>query len=94
MLPTDSDFMTLYTTYFIMLAFLIIGVLTSKNKLFYKWNLGIFGIYLSIMIYVFSDSVNFKYGGSLVVLFVGGLFVVLHFIIIGLIKLFKLVIKK
>jgi len=46
------------------------------------------------MIYVFSDSENFRYGNSLVVLFYGGIFVISHFIIIGLIKLYKSVTKK
>ena len=94
MFPTDSEFTTLYIAYFVMLIFLIHGLLKSKNKVFYKWNFLIFGIYLAIMIYVFSDLENFRYGNSLVMLFYGGLFVLLHFIIIGLIKLYKGIIKK
>lgn len=94
MFPIDSEFTILYITYFIMLIFLIFGSLKSKNKGFYKWNFLVFGIYLTMMIYVFSDSENFKYGNSLVVLFYGGLFVISHFIIIGLIKLFKSVTEK
>jgi hypothetical protein len=94
MFPTDSEFTTLYITYFGMFIFLIFGLLKSENKVFYKWNFLIFGIYLTIMIYVFSDSENFRYGNSLVVLFYGGIFVLLHFIIIGIIKLYKSVTKK
>lgn len=94
MFPTDSEFTILYIAYIIMFIFLIFGLLTSKSKTFYKWNFIVFGIYLAIMIYVFSDLENFKYGNSLVVLFYGGLFVVSHFIIIGLIKLFKSITKK
>ncbi|TDY65350.1 hypothetical protein DFQ06_0170 [Algibacter lectus] len=94
MFPTDNEFTILYITYFTMLIFMIFGSLKSKNKEFYKWNFVVFGIYLTIMIYLFSDSENFKYGNSLVILFYGGLFVISHFIIIGLIKLFKSVTKK
>tara|TARA_R110002033_G_scaffold170514_2_gene213230 strand:+ start:1241 stop:1525 length:285 start_codon:yes stop_codon:yes gene_type:complete len=94
MFPTDSEFTTLYITYLAMSIFLIFGLLKSKNKVFYKWNFLFFGIYLTIMIYVFSDSENFRYGNSLVVLFYGGIFVLSHFIIIGLIKLYKSVTKK
>jgi hypothetical protein len=94
MIPTDSEFTTLYIAYLLMLMFLIFGLLKSKNKVFYKWNFLFYGIYLAIMIYVFSDSENFRYGNSLVVLFYGGIFVLLHFIIIGIIKLYKSIIKK
>ena len=94
MIPTDSEFTTLYIAYLLMLMFLIFGLLKSKNKAFYKWNFLFFGIYLAIMIYVFSDSENFRYGNSLVVLFYGGIFVFLHFIIIGIIKLYRSVTKK
>ncbi len=94
MFPTGSEFKTLYITYFVMFIFLIFGLLKSENKVFYKWNFMIFGIYSSIMIYVFSDSENFRYGNSLVVLFYGGIFVLLHFIIIGIIKLYKSVTEK
>ena len=94
MIPTDSEFSILYITYFLMFLFLVFGLLLSKNKIFYKWNLIAFGIYFLFMIYIFSDSENFKYGNSLSVLFYGGLFVIVHFVIIGLFYLFKSVLKK
>ena len=94
MFPTDSEFTTLYITYFVMFVFLLFGLLKSKTKVFYKWNFLIFGIYLAVMIYIFSGSENFRYGNSLAVLFYGGIFVLLHFIIIGIIKLYKSVVKK
>lgn len=94
MIPTDSEFTALYIAYIVMFLFLCFGLLSSKNKTFYKWNSLFYGIYLAIMIYVFSDSENFKYGNSLVVLFYGGIFVILHFIIIGLIKIYRIAIKK
>ena len=94
MFPTDSEFSILYITYFLMFFFLVYGLLKSKRKTFYKWNFLAFGIYFLFMIYIFSDSENFKYGNSLSVLFYGGMFVISHFLIIGLIKLLKLVLKK
>ena len=94
MIPTDSEFTTLYISYLLMLMYLIFGLLKSKDKTFYKWNFLFFGIYLAIMIYIFSDSENFRYGNSLVVLFYGGIFVLLHFIIIGIVKIYKSVTEK
>jgi hypothetical protein len=94
MFPTDSEFTALYIAYFVMLILLTFGLLKSRNKKFYKWNFLCYGIYLAMMIYVFSDSENFKYGNSLVVLFYGGIFVISHFVIIGLIKLYKSVTEK
>jgi len=94
MFPIDSEFTTLYVGYFVMFIFLISGYLKSEKRAFYKWNFLFFGIYLAIMIYVFSDSDNFKEGNSLVVLFYGGLFLISHFIIIGMIELYKFMMKK
>jgi hypothetical protein len=94
MFPTDSEFIILYIIYFAMFIILLFGSLKSKDKGFYKWNFLVFGFYMAIMIYVFSDSDNFRYGNSLVVLFYGGILVLSHFIIIALIKLYKAVTKK
>ena len=77
-----------------MIGFLSFGIFKSKDKVFYQWNFLFFGIYLSFMIYVFSDEENFKYGNSLVILFYGGMFVVSHFLIIGLLNIYKLMGKK
>ena len=90
MFPTDNEFTLLYILYLIMFAFIFFRLLNSKNKVFYKWNLLVFGVYLALMVFIFSDSENFKGGNSLAVLFYGGLFVVSHSIIIAVIKLFQL----
>lgn len=90
MFPKDSEFTILYIAYFIMLIFLVIGILKSKKKSFYKLNFVIFDIYSIIMIWIFLEPENFKYGSSLYVLFLGGLFIVLHFLIIGFINLIHL----
>ncbi|GER58439.1 hypothetical protein ULMA_05470 [Patiriisocius marinus] len=94
MFPTGSEFLILYSAYFAILVFLIYGLLSSKNKAFYKWNMLLYIVYLIIMINVFSDSENFRYGNSLGVLFYGGLLVVSHAALIVLIKLYQLFTKK
>lgn len=94
MIPTDSEFSILYVAYGIMAIFLIIGLLYSSNKTYFKWNSVVFLCYLTFMIFIFSDSENFKYGNSLAVLFYGTIFLLSHFVLIGLIKLVRMIIKK
>ncbi len=94
MLPVDSEFTMLYMAYLLMFGILSFGLFKSNDKAFYKWNFLFFGIYFLIMIYVFTDAENFKYGNSLAVLFYGGIFVISHFVIIGILKLYKLIRNK
>lgn len=94
MFPVDSEFTMLYIAYLLMIGFLSFGLFKSNDKTFYKWNFLFFGIYFLIMIYVFSDAKNFRYGNSLVVLFYGGIFVISHFVIIGILRLYKLIRNK
>ena len=94
MFPTDVVFIILYIAYFVMFGFLIFGLLKSKNKIFFKWNFLIFGIYLAIMITIFLDSVNFKSVNAFFVLLYGVLFLFAHVILMGIIKLIKLIAKK
>jgi len=46
------------------------------------------------MIYSFSDDENFKGGGSLVVLFYGILFPIVHLCIYGIIQIIKAIVIK
>lgn len=85
MLPTDSEFITLYICYILLLLYLVRGFIIYKTK-FFKTNLLIYIIYFSFMTYIFSEEDNFKYGNSLAILFYGGLFLFVHLIIIGIIK--------
>jgi len=89
MLPTDSDFIFLYIAYAAILAYLIYGLIASEQKKFYLINIIIFVIYSGIMMYYFSDPEYFKYGNSLAMLFYGGLFVGVHFIILAVIKFIR-----
>jgi hypothetical protein len=93
MIPTDSEFMTLYICYTLLLIYLIRGFMIHKKK-FFKVNLVIYAIYFSFMVYIFSDEENFKYGNSLAVLFYGGLFLFAHLIIIGIIKSVEIIMLK
>jgi hypothetical protein len=78
MLPTDNEFVILYITYFLLLLFLVGGVILARNKKRYVSNLIFYLIYTGIMASVFFNQEHFKYGGSLAVLFEGGMFVLLH----------------
>ncbi len=80
MFPTVSEFIILYTSYLSWLLFLLICLLFSKQKRRYINHLIFYSVYSGIMLYVFSDKQNFKYGGSLPVLFYGGVFLVVHFL--------------
>jgi hypothetical protein len=80
--PTDNEeFLILYIAYIALFVFLLAGTLLSKRKKAFKNNLLIFSIYTLIMIFVCLNEDNFKYGGSLTVLFWGGIFLLLHLII-------------
>ena len=78
MIPTDSEFTILYVFYGVLFIFLLIGIIVSENKKGFIQNLFFFLSYTGIMIYIFSDAENFKYGSSLAVLGLGGIFLVIH----------------
>lgn len=89
MLPIDGEFITLYCTYLILCISLIIGLVKLKNKTEITFHSVVYTLYLSYMIYIFSDSDNFGGGGGLVVLGLGGLFLVIHLAIFIIYKIFK-----
>jgi hypothetical protein len=88
MFPTDSEFSFLYLSYIVVFLYFSLGYFLTKIKSF-KLNLIVFSVYTLFMIYIFSDENNFKYGGSLSVLFYGLAFLILHLIIYGIIELVK-----
>jgi hypothetical protein len=93
MIPTDSEFMTLYICYILLLIYLVRGLIVHR-KTFFKVNLVIYIIYFYFMVYIFSDEENFKYGNSLAILFYGGLFLFAHLIIIGITKTTEIITLK
>lgn len=93
MIPTDSEFLLLYLFYLGFFLHFFTNFIITKRKEFII-NLIIFLIYTAFMIYIFCDKENFKYGNSLVVLFYGGMFLLIHFIIYISIALFKSIFNK
>ncbi len=88
MFPTDSEFILLYFLYFSVFIYFILGLIYTKRTI-HKVNLTIFIVYFLLMLYIFLDEDNFKGGNSLAVLFYGGIFVVTHIIIYGVVELIK-----
>ena len=79
MFPTDDEeFLILYVVYIGLLLFLLLSTIFLKDNKGFKNNLVFFSIYTAIMLALFSNENNFKNGGSLVVLFYGGIFILLH----------------
>lgn len=85
MLPIDSEFIVLYLLYTIFGVFLFVKMLCFKTS-FYKLNLILFLAYTAIMVYIFVDEENFKYGNSLGVLFYSFLFILIHILLFGILK--------
>ncbi len=82
MLPIDDEeFLILYAAFIGLLLIFLAGIVFSKNKGFYRKNLIVYSIYTAIMIFVFIDDDNFKYGSSLVVLLYGGILILLHLLV-------------
>ena len=88
MIPTDSEFSMLYLNYGTVFFLILLGLWFRQKKVFYI-HLFVFLLYTFFMIYIFSDEENFKGGGSLVVLFYGILFPIIHLCIYGIIQIIK-----
>jgi hypothetical protein len=82
MLPIDSEFLLLYGTYLSMLIILVVGYQISKRKGMFRKNLISFFVYTLLMVFLFSNEENFKHGSSLMVLFLGALFILIHFLVL------------
>jgi hypothetical protein len=93
MIPTDSEFTMLYLLYGIVFLLIVLGLFVTQKREYYI-HLFVFIIYTSLMIYIFSDKENFKGGGSLVVLFYGILFPIVHLCIYGIIQIIQAIVKK
>ncbi|CAM1341540.1 membrane hypothetical protein [Tenacibaculum aestuarii] len=94
MIPIDSEFSILYILYIALFLFLVSGLIYSKKKKTFNSNLIFFSIYTGILIYIFSDKDNFIEGKSLIVIFLGGSFLVLHLIIYFLAWVYKKTLSK
>lgn len=94
MIPTDSEFSMLYFFYGITLILIFCGLIFTSNKKEFWCHLIFYSLYTGFMVYVFSDKENFSGGNSLVVLFYGFVFPILHLIIYGIIKLINYIRNK
>lgn len=90
MFPTDGEFLLLYGSYVTMLIILVIGSLLGKRKGLFKKNMIVFLIYSVLMIILFSNEKNFQYGSSLVMLFLGAVLILSHFVILLLLFIISL----
>lgn len=93
MIPTDSEFSIMYLIYGIVFLLILLGLWFRQKRVFYI-HLFVFLLYTAFMIYSFSDDENFKGGGSLVVLFYGILFPIVHLCIYGIIQIIKAIVIK
>ena len=93
MFPTDSEFTLLYFVYFSVFVYFFLGLIFTKRPI-HKVNLTVFMVYFLLMLYIFLDEDNFKGGNSLAVLFYGGIFVLNHIVIYGIIELIRSFQKK
>jgi hypothetical protein len=94
MFPIDNEFTLMYLLYGAMLAYILIGLIYSERKLYFRVNLFSYITYFILMAYVFIDPENFSGGNSLVILFYGSLLVISHFIILVLIKYIQILFEK
>jgi hypothetical protein len=93
--PTDDEeFLILYAVYIGLFLILLAGTLFSRHKKSFRNNLIFFSVYAGIMLLIFSNENNFKYGSSLTVLFYGGVFILLHLMIFIFRRLFILLSKQ
>lgn len=95
MFPThDSEFLILYLVYLLTFLILLTGTLVSKNRKAFKNNLVFFCCYTAIMVAIFVNEDNFKYGNSLAVLFYGAAFILLHVVIFLIRRMYLLFAKR
>ena len=81
-IPDNGEFLTLYVIYLVVFLIFLIGTIKSKSyKEDFTKNLIFFLAYLGIMICISFNENNFKGGNSLGVLFIGGIFILLHLLI-------------
>ena len=58
MIPTDSEYLIIYSIYGIALLLILLGLWFRRKRVFYI-HLFVFILYTAFMIYIFSDEENF-----------------------------------
>ncbi len=91
MIPTSQDFCFVYGCYTVTFLLILIGYKFGKNRRAYLYHLVFYLIYTILMVFVYMDKDNFRWGGSLAVLLYSGLFIVIHWSVFFLIEIVKAV---
>ena len=84
MVPFDSEFTLLYIGYGILASILLLCILLSNKKKTFIASAAALVAYTALEISNFADKENFKYGGSLPVLFYAGLLLLAQFLVLGI----------
>ncbi len=79
----------MYLSYGIVFLLILLGLWFKQKRIFYL-HLFVFLLYTAFMVYISSGEENFKGGGSLVVLFYGILFPIVHLCIYGIIQIISI----
>lgn len=80
----------LFLIYFAALILLICAFKFSiKNKNIYKYNLIVFGLYTALIFLPTLNAENLKYGSSLYFIVFGWIFLLLHFLVLSIILLWR-----
>ena len=88
MIAWDIEFTVMYLLYGLAFIGLSLGWFLKKSRAF-RVHFIIYGCYTTFMIWLFLDPVNFKYGSSLVILYYGILFILVHLVGAIVYKLFR-----
>lgn len=83
-----KEFTLVYIIHLLTIGVLIFGLIRAKKRKFYTVNLIIYIVYFLYLASVFADEENFRYGGSLAILFYTAILPIIHLLILFLIYLF------
>lgn len=89
MLPFDKEFVLVYILNLLTLGVLLFGLIRTKRRKFFIVNLIVYIVYFLALASTFANGENFRYGGSLPILFYGAIFPLLHLLVLMLIYLFE-----
>ena len=89
MMPIDNEFLMLYALYLSILIVIIFAFRSAKYNRQAYWHLFFYAVYTGLMISIFWDEKSFQNGNSLLVLFYGFVFPMLHFMIFAFIRIVK-----
>jgi len=86
-LSEDTFFRMIGIAYILMFIYLVLGLIFSKNKTFFKWNFICFLIYSIIVFSLMFDPSSSSYGQALMALAIGIWTLIIHYVVIFIVKL-------